>query len=240
MTAFSSSDTFSLRSELLKLVPHANQKFTAMLNPGVENVLGLRVPDIRRLACKEVANAGWRQRLDTLKHHYMEERMLHGMMIGYAKDLELSERLCLLQRFIPLINSWSVCDSVCATLTFAKHHQEEVWTFLQPYLYADEEYEVRFALVMLLDYYLTPAYLDRIFDCLNRIHHEGYYVKMAVAWLLSVSYIRYKDETCRFLSHNKLDAFTQNKAVQKIRESYRVSQADKECVLKFKRGCSMA
>lgn len=227
--------TYSLREELLSLTEHANQQFAAMLNPGVDNVLGLRIPEVRKLARTIVADVQWKQRLHTLKYQYMEERMLHGMILGYAKDLTLHNRLEMLARFVPMINSWSVCDAVCATLTFAKEHQVQVWEFIQPYLNSVNEYEVRFALVMMLDYYLTPAYLDRLFHVANTIRHEGYYVRMAVAWLVSACYVKYPQETECFLQHNSLDTFTHNKALQKIRESYRVSAADKERLLHYRR-----
>ena len=161
--------------------------------------------------------------------------MLHGMILGYVKHLPLEVRLQKLRDFVLLINSWSVCDTVCPTLKFVERNKEEVWRFLVPYFHAADEYAVRFAVVMALDYYVEEAYLDRLFTLLDEIAHEGYYVKMAVAWLLSVCFVKYPQQTERYLAANRLDAFTQNKALQKIRESYRVSTADKERLKRYKR-----
>lgn len=224
-----------LQEQLLRLVGNGNVKFTQSLHPGVENILGLRVPDVRALARRIAADPDWNTYLNELEHTYMEERMLHGMILGYVKHLPLEVRLQKLRDFVLLINSWSVCDTVCPTLKFVERNKEEVWRFLVPYFHAADEYAVRFAVVMALDYYVEEAYLDRLFTLLDEIAHEGYYVKMAVAWLLSVCFVKYPQQTERYLAANRLDAFTQNKALQKIRESYRVSTADKERLKRYKR-----
>ncbi len=224
-----------LQDCLLQLAGNGNIKFTRSLHPGIEHILGLRVPDVRALARKTAASTDWEVQLSALEHTYMEERMLHGMVLGYVKHLPLNMRLQKLREFVPLINSWSVCDTVCSTLTFAKRHKEDVWSFLKPYFNSSDEYAVRFAVVMAMDYYVEDAWLECLFACFDTIEHEGYYVKMAVAWALSVCFVKYPAQTERYLVSNQLDDFTQNKAIQKIRESYRVGAADKERLKGYKR-----
>ena len=99
----------------------------------------------------------------------------------------------------------------------------------------NDSYAIRVALVLLLDYYVNPSYLSKIFKILNQINKEHYYVKMAMAWLLSVCYIKYPKETLIFIKQNKLDPWTHNKAISKIRESYRVSKEQKQELLKYKK-----
>lgn len=224
-----------LQDCLLQLAGNGNIKFTRSLHPGIEHMLGLRVPDVRALARKTAASADWEAQLSALEHTYMEERMLHGMVLGYVKGLSVEDRLEHLRAFIPLINSWSVCDTVCATLTFVRRHKEEVWHFLEPYFTAYGEYAVRFAVVMALDFFVEESYLERMFAHFDAIRHEGYYVKMAVAWAVSVCFVKCPVSTERYLAANRLDDFTQNKAIQKIRESFRVAPADKERLLAYRR-----
>lgn len=225
-----------LQDCLLQLAGNGNIKFTRSLHPGIEHMLGLRVPDVRALARKTAASADWEAQLSALEHTYMEERMLHGMVLGYVKGLSVEDCLEHLRAFIPLINSWSVCDTVCATLTFVRRHKEEVWHFLEPYFTASGEYAVRFAVVMALDFFVEESYLERMFAHFDAIRHEGYYVKMAVAWAVSVCFVKCPVPTERYLAANRLDDFTQNKAIQKIRESFRVAPADKERLLAYRRG----
>lgn len=224
-----------LQERLLRLAHSGNPKFTQSLHPGIDHILGLRVPDVRALAKEIAADEKWELYLSELEHYYMEERMLHGMIIGSVKSLPLDVRLQHLRDFIPLVNSWSVCDTVCSTLQFTKRNKETVWTFIEPYFDAADEYAVRFAVVMALAYYAEDAYLERLFTHFDRIVHEGYYVKMAVAWAVSVCYVKFSVETERYLKNNRLDAFTHNKAIQKIVESYRVNAVDKERLKRYKR-----
>lgn len=107
--------------------------------------------------------------------------------------------------------------------------EPEVWfSYLQTYQNSSREFEVRFAVVSLLAHYIDEIYLDQVLQILNRLRHDGYYAKMAVAWAVSICYIQFPVQTKAFLLKNKLDDFTQNKAIQKIRESYRVSREEKE------------
>ena len=107
--------------------------------------------------------------------------------------------------------------------------------FLQPYLKSKNEFEVRFAIVSLLDHFINDIYLEQLFQVIDEIKHEGYYVKMAIAWAVSICYIKYPQETGNYLKQDTLDDFTHNKAIQKIRESYRVSKEEKENLLCLKR-----
>lgn len=224
-----------LQERLLQLLRTGNPKFAQSLHPGVDHILGVRVPDVRALAKETAADPKWEMYLSELEHYYMEERMLHGMILGHVKTLSVEERLQKLHDFIPLINSWSVCDTVCSTLKFAERNKEVVWAFIEPYFDASDEYAVRFAVVMALCHYMDASYLERLFVHFDRISHEGYYVKMAVAWAVSVCYVKYPTETERYLTNNHLDTFTHNMAIRKIAESYRVKAADKERLKRYRR-----
>lgn len=100
---------------------------------------------------------------------------------------------------------------------------------------SDKEYEIRFGVVMAMAHYIDEEYIDNVLQWMDRISHEGYYVKMAVAWALSVCYVKFPQKTMNYLKENHLDDFTYNKALQKIIESYRVSTEDKEIIRSMKR-----
>ena len=134
-----------LRAELLALVDEKYRKFSSGLTPGTNNILGVRLPALRKIG-KRIAKADWRSYLETAQVDSFEETLLQGMVIGYA-DVELPERLMLIKDFIPKIDNWSICDSFCTGLKFTKKHKEEVWLFLQPYLKSKEVYEIRFGVV---------------------------------------------------------------------------------------------
>lgn len=223
-----------IRSTLEALSEPEFQRFSSSLLPGVEDVLGVRLPKLRALA-RKIVRGDWRGYLETASDDSFEERMLQGMVIGYA-DAPLPELLERTGKFVAKLDNWSVCDSFCASLKWVKGYQEEVWHFLQPYLADSREYPVRFGVVMLLDYYLDDRYIDQVLDRLDAVRHEGYYVRMAVAWALSMCYLRFPERTLGYLTGTcSLDDFTYNKALQKIVESRCVTQETKQYIRSLKR-----
>ena len=222
-----------IREKMFLLADEEYKKFHGSLCPGTNNIIGIRVPKLRMLA-KEISKESWREYLQNAKNDYYEDVMLQGMVIGLAK-MELQQRLDYIKKFVPKIDNWAVCDVTCAGFKFVKKHPQEVWRFLRIYLKSKEEFEIRFGVVMLLDFYITEEYIQEVLKILNEITHEGYYVKMAVAWAISSCYIKFPNETMKLLINNKLDTFTYNKALQKIVESYRVSKEDKEKIRAMKR-----
>lgn len=224
---------YSIKQRLYEMADPGYRKFAASLIPNVDNVLGVRLPDLRRLA-KQLAKGDWRDYLVQAEDDYFEEVMLQGMVIGCVKA-DPEELLRHVERFIPKINNWSVCDSFCSGLKFTNAHRDLVWGFLQRYLSSDRDYELRFCVVMLLNYFTDEVYIDRVLDCLDHIKHEGYYVKMAVAWAVSICFAKVPERTTAYLRNNTLDDFTFNKALQKIAESHRTDGQTKQIVQGMKR-----
>lgn len=212
----------NVRDELFHNQDLEYKAFQAKLIPNVpsEKIIGVRVPVLRKLAkqvLKENADVG---------AEYYEEKMLRGFVVGYRK-CSLEEHLKELTEFIPLIDNWAVCDCSCSTFKFAEKNREEVWAFIQPYL-SGSEYDIRFAVVMIMNYYLTDEYIDRAIDILFSIKSDLYYVNMAVAWAISVAYIKYENKILSLLESKVLPAWVHNKAIQKICESYRVEKDKKK------------
>ena len=226
----------TIKENLLRLAGEGNKKFTESLHPGIENVLGVRVPALRQLAA-QIAKDDWQAYLQSADTFYMEERMFQGMVIGCLKIKDVEEYLSLVSGFVPLINSWSVCDTFdfAGKQRFVDRNKERVWQFLEGWMQSDKEYEIRFGVVMAMAHYIDADYIQNVLQWMNRIDHEGYYVKMAVAWALSVCYVKFPKETMLLLKENRLDDFTYNKALQKITESFRVSPEDKDIIRDMKR-----
>lgn len=222
-----------IRKELFLLSEKEYKKFSASLIPNTTNMLGIRIPKLRELA-KRIANEDYVLFLKEVRDESFEETMLHGMVIGYAK-MNLAERLNYLDLFLPKINNWSVCDSCCMTYKFIQKNLEIMWEYIQKYLYSKEEFYIRFALVVLLDYYMLPEYIEQIFMILNEIRLDDYYAQMAAAWTISVSYVKFPEKTKIFLQENQLNDFTYNKSIQKICESNRVHKEDKVNLKAMKR-----
>lgn len=222
-----------IKEKLIALAEEEYRKFNSGLIPNVDNILGVRIPLLRKLA-KEIARGDWRGFLAAADDEYFEETMLQGIVIGYVKA-DVEEILRYVSWFIPKINNWAVCDSFCTGLKFAKDHKERVWEFLKPYLASEKEYELRFGVIMLFQSFIEEEYIVRVLQYLDNIRHEGYYVKMAVAWAVSMCYVRLPGPTMQYLRHNSLDDFTYNKALQKITESNQIDNNTKDRIRSMKR-----
>lgn len=221
-----------IRSKLFNLSEDEYRNFHNKLCPNTENILGVRLPLLRNIA-KDLAKNNWEAYLNNPYNEYYEEIMIEGLTIGYIKT-DINTRLKYIKRFIPKIDNWAICDSFCNNLKFTKNNLNEVWEFISTYLSSNKEFELRFAIVMMLHYYINEEYIDRVLHILNDINHEGYYVKMAVAWAISFAYIKFPHKTLVFLKNNNLDSFTYNKSLQKIIESTRVSNEDKDLIRSMK------
>lgn len=215
----------ALQARLRAMADPDYRAFHQKLVPEVDNLLGVRIPALRGLA-RELARGDWRGYLAAAGTDAYEETMLQGLVLGYAR-MEIGELLERLREFIPKIGNWAVNDSVCARLKLVKKHREETLAFLRPYFAGEAEFEVRFAVVMLMDHYIDEAYIDEALSLLRTVRHEGYYVKMAVAWALSVCYVKFPERTRPLLQGEAFDPQTRRMALQKIVESNRVDAREK-------------
>lgn len=230
-------DGLIIKEHLLQLAERGNKKFTESLNPGVEHILGIRVPDLRKLAAR-IAKGDWEAYLDAADTYYMEERMLQGMVLGCIRpDADVEVYLHRVTQFVWNINSWSVCDTFKfgGGKKFVEANKDRLWEYLKTWMHAEGEYEIRFGVVMSMQHFIDEEHLGELFSLYDGIRHEGYYVRMAVAWALSVCFVKFPERTLAYLKQNSLDKFTYNKALQKITESYRVDAATKEVIRAMKR-----
>lgn len=222
-----------IREKLIDLAEEKYRIFSSGLIPNVDNMLGVRIPLLHRLA-REIARGDWRAYLSSNDVKYFEETMLQGIVIGYAKA-DVEEKLRYVAWFVPKINNWEVCDIFCSGLKFVRENRERVWNFLQPYFTFEGEYEVRFGIIMLLQYYVEEDYISRLFRLFDSVRHEGYYARMAVAWAVSMCFAKLPEPTMNYLRQNSLNLFTYNKALQKIIESKQVDQKTKEIIRGMRR-----
>ena len=223
-----------IRQNLLEIAEADYQTFSSSLLPDIDNVLGVRLPKLRKLAKEIYASENWQEYLAVNETIYMEEVMLQGMIIGLIKDTP-DVILRYVKEFIPKINNWSVCDCFCNGLKFTRQNQELVWDFLQTYLTSNKEYEIRFAVVMLLSFFVNEKYLAPVLATLDKLRTNDYYAKMGIAWAVSICCINFPDRTYEYFKHSKLEDWIFNKAIQKCIESYKVTPEMKAQLKTMKR-----
>lgn len=224
-----------VRKRLFELSDKKYQEFHSNLCPNNNNILGVRVPILRNYAKELLNKYDINELLENIKDDYYEEIMLQGMIIGLDKSKDINITLSYIDNFVPKIDNWAICDVFCAGLKITNRYKEEMWKYICKYLKSDKEFELRFAIVMMLDYYIDEEHMHKILAICDNIHSDKYYVQMAVAWLLSICLIKYYDETIGYLNSCELDKFTYNKAIQKAIESYRLDKNQKEELKKMKK-----
>lgn len=223
-----------IRAALDGLADADYREFSARLLPASEHVLGIRLPDLRHLAKCIAAAPDFERFLYQETTDAFEEDMLKGMVIGYAK-CPSGKRLEYISAFVPSIRNWSVCDSFCAGLKFTNTCKETVWEFLLPYFSSESEYDIRFACVMMLDYYNDADHLAQNLRVLDGLGNKPHYAMMAVAWALSMLYVRFPEQVAPYLEKSSLDNATYNMALQKIIESRKTNEAQKALARRMKR-----
>ena len=199
-----------------KLLPDAVRK----------TVIGVRLPRLRTLAKNMVKNGAYAIVLNSSIGSTMEEKMVYGMLIGYA-PLTDEQKFEYLLKFVPKIDCWSVCDCVCVSLKFKD--KKKLWAFLlKNYAKSTAEFELRFVLVMALNHFLEEKYLEDVLRLVANISSSAYYVVMAQAWLLSMLYVKFPQSVLDFLTSHKVSTIVYAKTLQKILESRQISQIQRE------------
>lgn len=194
--------------------------------------LGVRTPDLRALAKEIKKSKNTEDFLNTEPLSY-EELTIQGFIIAGLPYEEMKARL---PEYVDKIDNWATTDMVVSTIKSIKKHREDFLPEVDKFLESPHEFTVRTGLICLKAYYITPDYLAVIFDRITRVKdREEYYIKMAVAWLVSECFIKFPDETYGFLNSKILPAWTQNKSISKIRDSYRVPKEVKDSLLSLKK-----
>lgn len=207
--------------------------FNQNLIPGARPSIGVNIPVLRQIA-REIAKNDPLTFLETTPLHYHEEALLYAFVLGYLKA-PVTTKFPYIASFLPLVNDWAVCDGLISTLKFKTDEKEVMWNFLIPYTKCDHHFSLRFVSVMYLSYFLDDEYIDKVIKQLENLESENYYSKMGVAWLISVIMVKYPTKALLLLTKSNLSTWTINKAIQKIKESFRIDDDLKIAVQKLKR-----
>ena len=198
-------------------------------------VIGVRVPDLRRLA-KELAgemSAADISRLLATPSNLYEYVLLCGLLINRARISD-EEAIRLTRQYLPRVDSWAHIDIfVEKKRRFAG---EVWWDFALECLQNEAEFTVRYSVISLMTNFLDEAHIDKVFAALRNVKHDGYYVKMALAWLYATAAVHFFELTLAELENGHIDAWTRNKAYQKMRESRRFTPKEQRIIRQQKGG----
>lgn len=207
------------------------KRHIAILNTK-QDVIAISMANIRKIA-KKIFKAGYDKFLEIglkrdYKTEFYEETLVQGLVIAEIKDIEKQAKL--IETWVEKIDNWSTCDSTVSTMKTLKNNSDKakVFEFYLNMCFSRAEFISRFGIVCLMVNFLEAPFIDMILDMCKQVKHDGYYVKMAIAWLLSMSFVKFREKTLAVLETKTLDKFVQNKTISKCRDSFQVSKADKD------------
>ena len=222
----------------LETLAQGNETYAAF-NKRIVNtkmpVIGVRVPDLRRLA-RELApdmSAADISKLLTAKNESFDYVLLCGLLITHAR-LGDQTAIDLARQYLPCVDSWAHIDIfVEKKRRFAG---DMWWDFALECLRSEAELTVRYGVISLMTNFLDESHVNQVFAALRRIKHDGYYVKMALAWLYATAAVHFFELTLAELENEHIDAWTRNKAYQKMRESRRFTPEQQRIIRQQKGG----
>lgn len=215
-----------IQKRLFEIQDESYADFQSKLVPTVnrEKIIGVRVPDCRKLA-KEMKNSDEvGEFLSSLPHEYYDEDILHALLLTQINDID--ECIKAVDDFLPFIDNWAVCDIL--TPKIFKKHPELVLTKIKKWANSKKTYTCRFGLEMLMSFYLDENFKSEYLEIPARIKSEEYYVNMMIAWFFATALAKQWNDTVKYFQAPVLDKWTHNKAIQKARESYRITPEQKE------------
>ncbi|MBQ7287684.1 MAG: DNA alkylation repair protein [Candidatus Gastranaerophilales bacterium] len=212
-----------LKKELISLSDEKYQKFSSSLTPNIDDILGVRLPILRKIA-KRITKEDYQIFFKENDDEYMEQTMLEGMVIGL---LSYQEQKKYIEKFILKINNWAVCDSFCASLKTFKTKKEDLKKLIEKLYSSKEEYLSRTAYVLALNY-LIDKDMDYVLEKIEQFNNEEYYAKMAAAWCFSICIIKHYDKVLEKINKLKIHPWVFKKGLTKAIESLKLTKEQKE------------
>ena len=215
----------TLYDRLLEVKDDDYREFQAKLVPTVppETIVGVRTPDMRKIA-KEVYGSEDRDAfLADLPHKYYEENLIHFFVVAMIKDFDQCVRA--VEAFLPYIDCWPVSDQATPKI-FKKHHQELI-PLIKKWIASEHIYTARFGMRMLMNEFLGDDFKEEYLDLVASKQGDDYYLKMMIAWYFATALAKKYEETIPYFENRRLDEWVHKKAIQKAVESFRVTDEHK-------------
>lgn len=221
-----------IQQRLFALQDAGYRDFHAALMPTVDKalVIGVRMPALRALAKELKGTELAADFMAALPHKYYEENNLHAALIGHIRDFQPC--LTALERFLPYVDNWATCDMMNPR-ALAKD-KAALLERIRLWLQSGHTYTVRFGMEMLMNHFLEEDFREEYPALVASVRSEEYYVRMMQAWYFATALAKQYEAAVTYLEQRRLGAWVHNKTIQKARESFRVSQEQKEYLKSLK------
>jgi len=218
--------TVRIRESLFAQQDIAYRDFHSKLMPGIdiEKIIGIRTPQLRKLAKEFAKDAEIDDFLSSLPHQYYDENNLHGFIISEIKDYD--HTIDEIDRLLPYIDNWATCDLI-RPKSFNKNHSKLIKD-IRRWMKSSRTYTIRFGIEMLMTHFLDEDFRPEYLEWVAAIRNDEYYVKMMVAWYFATALAKQYESTLPIIEQKRLATWTHNKTIQKAIESFRITDEQKE------------
>lgn len=215
----------TIKNRLFSLQDETYRQFQAKLMPGMplERIIGVRIPELRKLAKELGKQEGMDTFLNALPHAYYDENNLHGFLISECRDY--AQTVEYVNAFLPYVDNWATCD-LLSPKVFKKHRRELEGEILR-WMASPETYTIRFGMEMVMTHFLDEDFDAKWLERAAGIHSEDYYVNMMSAWFFATALAKQWESAVPYLKERKLDKWVHNKTIQKTVESCRITPEQK-------------
>ena len=223
----------NITEQLFSLQDKKYKEFHRRLMPNIdpERVIGVRIPELRRLARELIRSGEAEEFIKTLPHFYYEENNLHAFIIEQIKDYDLL--VFELDRFLPFVDNWATCDSL-RPKAFGGHSDRLIDDAFR-WMGSSHEYTVRFGIEIMMLYFLDGSFKKEYPERIAGLECDKYYINMMIAWYFATALAKQWDAVIPFIENNMLSAWVNNKTIQKATESFRITPEQKKYLRTFKR-----
>ena len=222
----------SVYERLLSYQDKTYKEFQSKLVPNIdkETIIGVRTPQIRSIVKEIFGTEEANIFLKTLPHQYYEENLVHIFLVSKIKDYD--ECVKEIERFLPYIDCWPVCDQA-TPLVFKKNH-DKLLPYIKKWIKSNKVYTARFGIRMLMNEFLNDDFKEEYLELVSSKKGEDYYLKMMIAWFFATALAKQYNATIKYIENKCLDPWIHKKTIQKAIESYRVSDEHKEYLKTFR------
>ena len=222
-----------IRNRLFELKDEKYKEFTLKLIPGLEpdNVIGVRTPQVAKIAKEIIKSGDYSSFLDDCPHKYYEEMGIHVAIINSMKDYDSVIRE--IDRFIPHVDNWATCDGIKPRKAFSKNCDKLIID-AKRWIKSEHTYTKRFGIEMIMNFFLDDNFKREYNDLVASIRSDEYYINMMIAWYFATALAKQYNDTIPFIENRRLDEWTHKKTIQKARESYRITEEQKEYLKSLK------
>lgn len=196
-------------------------------------IIGVPLSYLSSMGRELARRKDWRDIVDhELSDSTYEEVLLQAFTFGNA-TIDAKEAFERIGLHLEKVDSRMLCDASCLAYHAAQTWPDKMLEFLKPYLTSDDAFGQRFALVTLLDYFITSDYINEALRLYASVKPHNAYAVDALQWGFMVCFQAYPYKTAATLRQMDLNTKEMRLLVNRIVDSPRTNILSRQLALEL-------